>query len=77
MCSNYDLGLFSPKSDNFNILDSYDTQVSEPGSSWPSCYQIYITFEDICRYIIGSDPDQMPRIAASDLDLNYSHVPFV
>ena len=26
-----------PKSDNLNILGSHDTQVSEPGLSWPSC----------------------------------------
>ena len=31
------LAYFMPKSDNLNILGSHDTQVSEPGPSWPSC----------------------------------------
>ena len=29
---------FTPKPGNLNILGSYDTQVSEPGPPWPSCY---------------------------------------
>ena len=28
---------FTPKPGNFNILGSYDTQVSKPGPPWPSC----------------------------------------
>ena len=29
---------FMPKSGNLNILGSYDTQVSERGPPWPSCF---------------------------------------
>ena len=32
------LAYFTSKSDNLNILDSRDSQESEPGSSWPSCF---------------------------------------
>ena len=29
---------FTRKSGNLNILGSYDTQMSEPGPQWPSCF---------------------------------------
>ena len=30
---------FTPKSGNLNILGSYNTQVSKPGPTWPSCFE--------------------------------------
>ena len=40
-----------PKSVNLNILGSHDTQVSEPGQSWPSCFDKiinkYVKYDDV------------------------------
>ena len=40
------LAYVMPKSDNLNILGSHDTQMSEPGTSWPSCISVIPTDGD-------------------------------
>ena len=50
---------------------SYDTQVSDTGPSWSSCYYHYILYKK--NPVINAkivDPDQMLRSTASDLGLH-------
>ena len=44
VCSNYVLGLSTPVSDKLNSFGSSDTQVSDPGPSWPSCFFCFFVF---------------------------------